>query len=158
MWIRFELWAGVVADRTFGNKTTHLPLRHARHHLHVPTPPVLLSPPPLLQGAAAMGPAISRNPGCDCQHPMAFEPLAPWGSGCDAAESQNWWKTDGKPMENWRLQLGQFSSFPWSQKGSQRNSESLAQCCPRNQEWWLVAAVSEDVAAQVCSRIKTFNP
>lgn len=115
----FKLWAGMGTDRTFGSKTAHLPLRHPRHHLHVPAPPVLLSPP-LFRGAA-----ISRSPGCDCQHPSALEPL--FFQAVMPAESQNWWKTG---ICSWGS-----SSFPWSEGKSKRNFESPAQT--RSDGWWL---------------------
>lgn len=140
-----KLWAGMGADRTFGSKTTHHALRHARHHLHVPTPPVLLSPP-LLPGAAA----ISRIQAVTASIPRYSSYCSPGAVAVMPAGSQNWRKTD---ICTWGS-----SGFPWLEGKSKRNIESPAQCCPVNQEWWLVAPVSENVAAKVFSRVKTFNP
>lgn len=145
---QLKLWAGMVTDRTFGSKTTlrhcHVSLPHACHYWHVPPLRAAeLTPPP---GAAATGPAISRSPGCECQPPQAFQPLLPGAVAVMPAESQNWWKTD---LCSWGS-----SSFPWLEGKSKRSFESPAQCCPVNQEWWLVAAVAEDVAAQNKSQNK----
>lgn len=128
-----ELWAAVVADRTFGSRTAHLPLRHACHHLYVPTPAVLLSRP-LLRGAAPRALPSARLQGVTASIPKHSSHWSPEAVAVMPAESQAWWKTD---TCSWGS-----SSFPWSDGKFKRNFESPAQCCPVNQEWWLVAAAS----------------